>query len=152
MIKTDTTLDQHRRTESNCVCMVTVHCRVIVDNKCECQQSSSHGDCNFDARPVSKTRKYQQTDNSEICQNDLRSPTQVLYTKKKTRSHLAEYESFKTRQFCQPILVEPILRVNSVKCVSFCPARASKRPTALVYEHSQVLRSCVSIRSVIALS
>ena len=33
----DTTLDQDRRTEGNCVCMYTVHCRVIVD-KCENQQ------------------------------------------------------------------------------------------------------------------
>ena len=48
-------------TESNCVCMCIVHCRVIVDNKCEFQESSSHVDCNFDARLVSKTRKYRST-------------------------------------------------------------------------------------------
>ena len=35
MIRTGTTLDQG--TEGNCVCMYTVHCRVIVDNKCEFQ-------------------------------------------------------------------------------------------------------------------
>ena len=80
MTRTDTTLDQDRKTESNCVCMYTVHCPVIVDNKCEFQHSSSHGDCNFDARLVSKTRKYQQTDISEIHQDDLRLPTQVPYT------------------------------------------------------------------------
>ena len=82
MIRTDTTLDQGRRTEGNCVCMYTVHCRVIFDNKCECQHSSSHGDCNFDARLVSKSRMYQQTNISEIRQNDLRSPAQVPYTEK----------------------------------------------------------------------
>ena len=61
MIRTDTTLDHDRRTEGNCVCFCTVRCRVVVDNTCEFQHSSSHGDCNFDARLVSKTRKYQQT-------------------------------------------------------------------------------------------
>ena len=58
MTRTDTTLDQDRKTEGNCVCMYSVHCRVIVDNRCEFKQSSSQGDCNFDARLVSKTRKY----------------------------------------------------------------------------------------------
>ena len=37
MIRTDTTIDQDRRTEGNCVCMYTVQCRVIADNKCEFQ-------------------------------------------------------------------------------------------------------------------
>ena len=32
--KRDTTLDQDWVTESNCVCMYILHCRVIVDNKC----------------------------------------------------------------------------------------------------------------------
>ena len=41
-------------------------CRVVVDNKCEFQHSSSHGDCNFDARLVSKTRTDQQTIVSEF--------------------------------------------------------------------------------------
>ena len=59
--------------------------------------------------------------------------------KRKTRSHLAECDSFKTRQFCQPILVRPIQCVNSVKRVSFTLSRASRRPSALVHEHSQVL-------------
>ena len=35
MIGTDTTLDQEWGTDGNCVCMSIVHCRVIVDNKCE---------------------------------------------------------------------------------------------------------------------
>ena len=83
MMRTDTTLDQDRRTEGNCVCVYSVHCRVMVDNKCEFQHSSYHGDCNFDARLVSETRKYQQTNISEIRQSDLRSPTQVPHTKKK---------------------------------------------------------------------
>ena len=38
MIRTDTTLDQDRRTEGNCVCMYAVQCRITVDNKCEFQQ------------------------------------------------------------------------------------------------------------------
>ena len=59
MIRTNTTLDQDRRTEGNCVRMYSVQCRVIVDNKCEFQHLSFVGDCNFDARLVSKTRKNQ---------------------------------------------------------------------------------------------
>ena len=35
MTGTDTTLDQDPGTEGNCVCVYTVHCRLIVDNKCE---------------------------------------------------------------------------------------------------------------------
>ena len=140
MTRTDTTFDQDRRIEGYCVCMCTVQCRVTVDNTYEFEHPFSHGDCNFDARLLSKTRKYQQTDISEIRQNDFRSPTQVQNAnKRKTRSHLAECDSFKTRQFCQPILVRPIQCVNSVKHVSFNLSKASKRPTALVYEHSQVV-------------
>ena len=41
--------------------MHIVHCRVIVDNMCEFQHSSSHVDCNFDARLLNKTRKYHST-------------------------------------------------------------------------------------------
>ena len=37
MIRTVTTLDQDRRTESNCVCMYIVQRRVIDDNKCDFQ-------------------------------------------------------------------------------------------------------------------
>ena len=96
MIRTDTALDQDRRTEGNCVCMYTVQCRVIVDNKCEFQHCES------------KTRKYKQANISEVRQDDFRSPTQVQHTIRKTRSHLAGCESFKTRQFCQPILAQPI--------------------------------------------
>ena len=50
--------------------MYIVHCRVIVDNKCEFQHSSSHVDCNFDARLVSKTRKYRSTKflRKHVCQ------------------------------------------------------------------------------------
>ena len=133
MIRTDTTLGQDRRTESNCVCMCTVQRRVIVDNKCEFQHSSSHSDCNSDARLVSKTRKYQQTDISEIRQGDFRSPTQVQHTHKGRHVHISQsVNSLKTRQLCKPILVQPFQRVKSVKCVSFNPSRASKRPTARV--------------------
>ena len=66
MTRTDTTLDQDRKTEDNCVCMYIVHCRVIVDNECEFQHSSSNGDCNCDERLVSKTRKNQQTNIREM--------------------------------------------------------------------------------------
>ena len=37
MTRTDTTLDQDRRTESNCVCMYTVQWHVAVYDKCEFQ-------------------------------------------------------------------------------------------------------------------
>ena len=37
--------------------MYIVHCRVIADNMCEFQHSSSHVNCHFDARLVSNTRK-----------------------------------------------------------------------------------------------
>ena len=81
MTRTETVIDQDRRTEGNRVCMYTVQCRVIVDNKCEFRHSS-HGDCNFDARLVTKTRKDQQTTVSEIRQDDLRSSTHVQQKKK----------------------------------------------------------------------
>ena len=71
IIRTDTTRDQDRRTEGNCVCMYIVQCRVIVDSKCEFQHSSSHGDWNFDARLVRKPRKYKQTNIFEIRQDGL---------------------------------------------------------------------------------
>ena len=41
MIRTDTTLHQDWRTESNCVCMYSVHCRVNVDNRSEFYRSST---------------------------------------------------------------------------------------------------------------
>ena len=72
MIRTDTALDQDRKNEGNCVCICTVQCRVIVDNKCEFQPISSHGDSNFDARLEIKTRKDQQAIVSEIRQDGLR--------------------------------------------------------------------------------
>ena len=37
MTRTDTTIDQDKKTESNCVCMYTVLCRVAVNDKCEFQ-------------------------------------------------------------------------------------------------------------------
>ena len=55
----------------------TVHCRVIVDNKCEFQHSSSHGDCNFDARLVSNYGKTNNISSLRFRQDDLRSPTQL---------------------------------------------------------------------------
>ena len=112
----------------------------LTDNKGGFQHSSSRNNCTFDARLVSKTRKYQQTNILRFVRMTFVYRLTFQTQKKKTRSHLAECESFKTRQFCQPILVLPIQYVNSVKCVSFNPSRASKRPTALVYDQSRVLR------------
>ena len=43
--------------------MYIVHCRVIVDNICGVQHSSSRVDCNYDARLVSNTWKYR-----SVCQ------------------------------------------------------------------------------------
>ena len=45
----------------------------IVDNMCEFQHSASHVDCNFDARLVSKTRKYRSTKQlrKHVCQQIL---------------------------------------------------------------------------------
>ena len=121
--------------------MYSVQCRVSDDNKCEFQQSSFHGDCNFDATLVSKNAEVpKKLKFLRCCQDDVRSPTQVRHKKKETRSRLAECESFETRQFCQAILVQLIQCVNSVRCVSFNPSRASKRPAALVYQNSWVLR------------
>ena len=113
---------------------------------------SSRNNCTIDARLVSKTRKYQQTNILRFVRMTFvyrltfhtekkKTRSHTFHTqKKKTRSHLAECESFKTRQSCQPILVQPVQCPISVKCISFNPSRASKRPTALVYEHSQVQR------------
>ena len=79
------TVDKNRYyTEGSCVCMYTVQCRVIVDNKCEFQHSSSHDESTFDARLVNKTRKDQRTNCSEICQDDLRSPTHVKQKREET--------------------------------------------------------------------
>ena len=64
--------------------MYIVHCRVIVDNKCEFQHSSSRVACNFDARLESKTRKYRSTMNTEkarlptdSCTNNSKRPSLV---------------------------------------------------------------------------
>ena len=47
-----------------------MRCHVIVDNRCEFEHSSSHVDCNFDARLVSKSRKYCSTKKlrKHVCQ------------------------------------------------------------------------------------
>ena len=37
MTRTDTTFGQDRRTESNCVCMYTAQCRVVVNHTREFQ-------------------------------------------------------------------------------------------------------------------
>ena len=64
--------------------MYIVHCRVIVDNKCEFQHSSSRVACNFDARLVSKTRKYRSTKKlkkarlpTDSCTNNSKRPSLV---------------------------------------------------------------------------
>ena len=114
------------RTEGNCVCMCTVHCRVIHDIMCDFLHSS----CNFDTRLVSKMRKYQETNISDIRQNDLRSPTQVPYTtKKKTRSHLAECELSSANRFMSN------QSSASTRPHTFRSIHPERRPTALVHEH-----------------
>ena len=119
--------------------MYTVQCRVIVDNKCEFQHSSSRGDCNFDARLVSQTRKYQQTNMSEIRQADLRSPTWVPHNKRR-HVHISQSVNRST-------LVSSANRflsnhssasTQSDAFRSIHPERRSDQ--LLVNEHSQVLR------------
>ena len=58
--RTDPTLDQDCKTESNCVN------RVSVDNKCGFQRISSRDNCTLDARLVSKTRTQRETNVSEM--------------------------------------------------------------------------------------
>ena len=80
------------------------------------------------ARLLSKTRKNQNIILRFVKMTFIHEL--ALNTKGKTRSHLAECESFKTRPLCRPILVQPIQHVNSLQCVQFNPFGASKRPTA----------------------
>ena len=108
MISTDTTLDQDRKTEGNCVCVYTVQCRVMVGNKNEFQHSS-HDDCNFDARLVTKKAEGP-TIIPEIRLDDLRSPTHAKQ-KRNTRSHLAKCDSLGTLQVGQ------LSRVLPIQCV-----------------------------------
>ena len=73
--------------------MYTVQRRVLVDSKCEFQQSSSHGDGNFAARLVSKTRNDRHT---EICLDILRSPIQAN-AKEGRHSDISECEQLENR-------------------------------------------------------
>ena len=113
----DTTLNQDCGTENDCVNMYTVQCRDIVDNKCELQLSSSHDDCTFGARLVSKTRKDQQAIMSlRFCQDDIRSTTQV--EKRKIRSHFAMCGSPVTLLFNQSSASTlPTHLVQPIQCV-----------------------------------
>ena len=95
MIRTDTTLDQTEELKATVYVCTSLHCRVIVNNKCEFQHSSSHMDCNFDARLVSKTRKYRST--------------------KKLRKHVCQLFLVETIQRC-PSLVSCIS--TNVECLS----------------------------------
>ena len=71
-MRTDTSLDQECGTEKACgVSVNTVQCRVIVDNMCESQHSSSHGKCAFDARLGSQT---QRTDKRTFLQSGEEDP------------------------------------------------------------------------------
>ena len=129
-IRTDTTLDQDFGTGSNSACMYTVQCRVIVDNKCEFQHASSHGDCNFDTSLVSKTRKDQQTIISESLSRWVEKKGRHVQKKRVVRSWLSKCGSTVTLQVCYLILVQPI------HCVLLH-----------VYQHSQVLRYVRIFRS-----
>ena len=53
-----------------------VHCRVIVDNKCEFEHSSSHSDSTFHARRVSKTGKKARLP-TDSCLNNSKRPILV---------------------------------------------------------------------------
>ena len=79
-IRTDTALDQDLCTASNCAGVYSVHGRVIVDNKCGFQHSSSRGDCNFDERFASQTRKYRSKKKlrKHVCQLILVCTTQSV--------------------------------------------------------------------------
>ena len=41
-------------TEAGCVCMYIVHCRVIIENRCEFQHSFSHVVCNRSSKNLRK--------------------------------------------------------------------------------------------------
>ena len=131
--------DQDWKTESKCVCLYTVQCRVIVDNKCEFQQSSSHCDYNFHAALVIKTRKYKQTSPSEIRQNDLRSPTQIPHLKKR-HVHISQSANLsKIVSSAHRFLFNQYsASARSDAFRSIHPERRSDK--VLVYEHSQVLK------------
>ena len=112
-------------TESNCVYMYTVQCRVSVDNKCEFQHSSFHDACILNVRRVSKTRNDEQTTVSDIlsrltffhriklkkedtfkARGSIVAPTQWLDRK----SSSLPTDSCSTnllRQLCHLILVQP---------------------------------------------
>ena len=103
--RTDTPLDQERRTEINCVCMCIVHCRVIADSKCAFQHS-----------PLTEIATLMQDRRTErMSINKLTFLRFVRMTffrplwfhtqKMKTLSHVAECELFITCQICQPILI-----------------------------------------------
>ena len=64
--------------------MYIVHCRVIVDNKCEFQHSSSHVNCTFDARTREQNAEIpfnKETENARLpngsCLNNSKRPCLV---------------------------------------------------------------------------
>ena len=150
MIRTDITLDQDRRTESNCVCLHIVQCRYIVDNKCEFQHSSFHGDSNGDARLVSKMRKndtiilsvvrmtfvHRLTFNTKI--EDTFTSCRVCIDQNSSVLTTDSCPTNPARQLGQLHFVQSIQSVEATNCL--CTNTAKSRDT------------CVSIRSIIALS
>ena len=114
-MRTDTTLDQDRKTEVHRVCVYT----------------SCRGDCNFDARLVSKTRKYQQTNISEIRQDDLRS----THHKKRKHVHISQIVN-RSKLVSSANQSIASTRLNAFR--SIYPGRRSDH--LFVYEHSQILR------------
>ena len=132
MTRTDTTLDQDRKTDA--AVSVCAPCNVV---------TLSGTIVNFNTPPLTVIATLMQDSCAKRgSTNRLTFLRFVRMTfahrlkfhtkKRKIRSHPAECESFTTRQFCQPIFVQPIQCVNSVKCISFHQSRASKRPTAHV--------------------
>ena len=70
---------EERVEESGGVCCVHRHCRVIVDNTCEFQHSSSHVDCTFNARLVSKSGRIHKNQRRHVCQLILVWTTQCMH-------------------------------------------------------------------------
>ena len=102
--------------------MYTVHCRVMVDNMCEFQHSFP-----VDGRLVNETRK-DQTVNSEIRQNDLRSPTHVHI--------LQRVNCFNSSAFANGFLSNQ----SGASTLTTASRSIHSEHHSLVFEHSQVLR------------
>ena len=144
MIKTDTTLDQDRKTEDNCVCMYSVH------------HVSSTTSENFNTSPVTRINSVIQDSRAKLgSANEQTFLRFVRMTfdrrlnfntqKKKTRSYPAQCESFKTCQFYESRPHNLVILSNQSKTSIWSNALRSihqecRIDPVLMYEHSEVLR------------